>query len=761
MGSTFCFLLPILALAVALDIFFVKSLHRFRKLKTEATDQDGILRVSNRDLWMHAFFKTDNAITKNTDGQIVTAPLFTQRRLRPSRLTMFALEWLFIILLAYFYSGSTLLNFDATKLQQTGEHNESATLPLLAEIGLWRYGEIPLWNPYMLAGFPHVGDFVNHFWNPVSTIPILLWGGINGMKVSIFLSFIIAGLGQWMFAHVIGLRPVFRLWSAVLFMLSGGLALLWRVGWYELLVGAAWFPWCFAFYWRALQQHSLKFIFLTAIAIFLVISTGGGYYPVYLLVSLVVLTCVALIRVSSGERLNRIRTAASIAVVSAALSAVVILPYLHGFRYTVRDAAPDTFQHFSQPIHYGLINYIVHTPDWFRANILGTASGWNWFYIGWLPIAALAFIPLAVSRSTRLRWRMLTSGLLFLVLIMWFANQFSPFKQVYEWIPFLYTFRFPNRLLIIATSPLLILSAQALEYAYRLSRAGVRNFKLVHTPSGKKPSNFAVHYLVAALWIVGLATTTRGVYEVNQQFAFIDQVLNPKPFAVLQWLKNYDPSTYYVNIGGGVIYWDWTPAAYTLEMPVLNFQYNRHLRSQDLQRRPSSPFFARAKYQISLPDQPFPGNAQQLREFEGVLVWYIPDTLPYAFSVLPALIQEYSPLTVDQVTPLSVRINGPNQIIVRGAPQQEGEVLVALASDYPGWKLLIDGKPAEITPFNGYLGSRMLPGEHLYTFYFLPAQFIVGAAISALTLIAMILIPFAGPVRAAMQRVLERRWQSG
>src|SRR5688572_7816559 len=89
-----------------------------------------------------------------------------------SRSMSFVLEWLLIILIAYFYSAGNLLNFDPKKLQQTGEHNESATLPLLAEIGLSRYGEIPLWNPYMQTGFPHAGDFVNHFWHPPSTLAV-------------------------------------------------------------------------------------------------------------------------------------------------------------------------------------------------------------------------------------------------------------------------------------------------------------------------------------------------------------------------------------------------------------------------------------------------------------------------------------------------------------------------------------------------------------------------------------------------------------
>ncbi len=188
-------------------------------------------------------------------------------------------EWLIILLVAYLYSATALLDFDPQQLQQSGEHNESATLPLLAEIGLKRYGRIPLWNPYMMTGLPHVGDLINHFWHPLSTLPVLLWGAINGMKVSVFLAFVLAGVGQWLFAHVFGLRGFVRLWAGLLFMLSGGIALLWRVGWYELLLGMAWFPWCFASLWWALQRRGRASLALTVICAALVLTTGGGYYP--------------------------------------------------------------------------------------------------------------------------------------------------------------------------------------------------------------------------------------------------------------------------------------------------------------------------------------------------------------------------------------------------------------------------------------------------------------------------------------------------
>lgn len=136
-------------------------------------------------------------------------------RLRP-RLGSYLIEWFIIVVVIYLFSHVALLDGNAQQLQQTGEHSESATLPILADLSLRKYGEIPLWNPYMLTGFPHVGDPVNHFWNPIATIPVLIWGGINGMKVSIFVSLLAAAFGQWTLAHIFGVRGIFRLWAGLL-----------------------------------------------------------------------------------------------------------------------------------------------------------------------------------------------------------------------------------------------------------------------------------------------------------------------------------------------------------------------------------------------------------------------------------------------------------------------------------------------------------------------------------------------------------------
>jgi len=665
------------------------------------------------------------------------------------RLGRYAIEWLLIILVAYFYAGKTLLNFDATQLQQTGEHNESLTLPLLAEIGLKRYGEIPLWNPYMLTGFPLVGDFLSHFWHPVATLSVWIWGGINGMKVSVFLTFVAAGLGQWLFAHAFGLRGLVRLWTALIYMLSGGLALLWRSGWYELLLGAAWFPWCFAAVWWAVTTRGYASLALSALVVAMVLTTGGGYYPFYLFGSLGVVVVVAMLFTRSVPRWIQLRRAVFIAVLSAGITAVMLLPWIDGYRYTARDVMPDLEQHFSQPIMYALFNYVISQPEWYRAEVLGTAGGWNWFYIGSLPLVALTLAPLAYSRAPRRRAAIAAAGVLTLFILMWHANKYPPFKYVYDWIPFLYSLRFPNRLLIIAASPLLVLAGFGLQYVYRLSRVVSRKAVLLVSGSASATQvNIPLWRLVVGAWLVYLALNVRSVYEVNKGVAFAKQFLNPKALQALRWLKNYDPGLYYINIGGGFIYWDWMPAAYMLEMPVINFRYSRSLTSLERQRAPESPFAAKPKYMLALPDQPRPDNAQQLQDFEGVGLWYLPGALPFAFSAPPNSLQPFTTLAPEQAVALDVHWSRLNRVEVKGAPARDGDLLIVLVSNYPGWKLSVDGQPQTLAPANDYLGAVMLPGQHTYTFDFFPAQYAIGLGISlASLLLAAGLILADSPVR--------------
>ena len=655
-----------------------------------------------------------------------TLPVAAARPTR-RRLPLFWLEWAILIAVITLYSRAALLDFDPHQLAQTAEQNESATLPILAEIGLWRYGEIPLWNPYMLTGFPLAGDPVSHFWNPVATLPVLLWGGVNGMKVSLYLSLLVAGFGQWFMAHVFGIRGLLRLWAGLLFALSGGLALLLWLGWYELLVGAAWFPWCFGLLWVALRRRDRRSLVLTALAVAMVITAGGGYYPLYLAVCLAVLTVAALARARRGSRRAVVGRALAVAALAAGLSAATLLPLADGLRYTARDAPPDTLQITSQPLLYALFNYVVADHTWFKADVLNKGVGWGWFYIGALPLLALALAPWVFARFRWRRGDVLTLLALLLVLLLWQASRYPPVSLLYQWLPFLTTFRFPNRLLIVATIPLVTLAALTLQAALVAARRWARARR---TPAAAR---WLLVMLPAALLLGG---SLADVYRTNQPFATNPHPRNAVARGALTWLRREDPSLYYTNIGGTAIYWDWAPYAYELEMPMLNFRYNRRVRAMDAQYKPTSPFNAQPKYVLAAADHTPAEPATLLTSFNGVNLWRRDDALPFAFAADPD-----GPITWQTVAGQPARLDGPNRVIVTADVNAAGRRLVVLVSDYPGWQLWVDGERAAVEPLNGYLGAALRPGAHTYTFVFRPTSAYVGMGVSGLALVLCLALP--------------------
>ena len=62
---------------------------------------------------------------------------------------------------------------------------------------------------YLASGLPFVSDPFLHVFDPLATIPVLLFGVAAGFKIALFLSFLAAALGTWLLGRVLGLsRPL-------------------------------------------------------------------------------------------------------------------------------------------------------------------------------------------------------------------------------------------------------------------------------------------------------------------------------------------------------------------------------------------------------------------------------------------------------------------------------------------------------------------------------------------------------------------------
>ena len=67
-----------------------------------------------------------------------------------------------------------------------------------------RGGELPLWNPYLVGGTPHLADPQSAALYPFTTLPLLLLGPAQVARLSIPLHYLLAGAGTYWLARALG-----------------------------------------------------------------------------------------------------------------------------------------------------------------------------------------------------------------------------------------------------------------------------------------------------------------------------------------------------------------------------------------------------------------------------------------------------------------------------------------------------------------------------------------------------------------------------
>jgi hypothetical protein len=115
-----------------------------------------------------------------------------------------------------------------------------------ASMGLREYGRIPLWQPYLEYGEPLVDNPVSFVLNPISSVPSLILGAAEGLKISVVLTAWAAGLGGWMLGRVLGFAALGRVLLALLFVGKGNMSAMFNTGYFQLAASQAYFPWIIA-----------------------------------------------------------------------------------------------------------------------------------------------------------------------------------------------------------------------------------------------------------------------------------------------------------------------------------------------------------------------------------------------------------------------------------------------------------------------------------------------------------------------------------
>ena len=312
-------------------------------------------------------------------------------------------EWAIIFLAVTIYCAGILDLGAFTRLPG----NESEVFQMLDWTlvnSLRQYGKFPLWNPYIQTGVPFVADPMLHVYNPVVTLPVLLWGVTAGFKLGVYFSFLIAALGMWRLADTLGMGRAGRLWSALMFAFAGQPAARFFQGQYLFVLGFAYIPWVVGSLLKMATSPTKhkKQILMAAVALALLFFSGNAYYALYMLLAIgliLVVTLLAFQRRPPFVRLDwrLLRSYLLTGALTLGLIAIQLLPTAEFWPRLSKDlnlaGGQTLFQVF--------LDYI--SKDSYRPDAYSVLPAREEFYayIGLTPFLALSLLPLAWWKRER------------------------------------------------------------------------------------------------------------------------------------------------------------------------------------------------------------------------------------------------------------------------------------------------------------------------------------------------------------------------
>ena len=598
---------------------------------------------------------------------------------------------------------------------------------------LRQHEAFPLWNPYLDTGHPYVADPMLHAYNPLVTLPVLLFGVTAGFRIGLLLSFFFAALGMWFLGVTLGLRRVTRIWLALMFIFAGQPIARFFQGQYLFVLGFAWIPWAIAFYLRALETGKRSAAALTVLSLALLFFSGNVYYSFFTLLALLIFSLTQIVQLSDNTPRIRIdrrkfRSAFWIGLLALGLIAIQLLPLIE-YRPYVNKARDIVGSHTLRQIFLDLTSRDRYRPDAF--DILPAREEF-YAYIGYTPFIALIFLPLAVRRKKK--W-LLPFGLILIGSVFWIGVDHLPWRDLFHRLEILAQFRHLLRILILTSMSLLVISAIVFD---ELSK-WIEGLLAGSERSWLKMLQYRGVHLAQALLIFIMGIGLLDLYLTHRP---IVRVVDRKGavYQAAAWLRDNEDGVYYVRhnpnnyghkalIANNLRFIDpWYHFTEIRRVHVNRWSYSR-------------PVEATANYIIQSPQSP----ALQVEAIEQLIsinehdIFKLPLSLPFAFIVPSDVLNapfEQGPIRQDEIKEAVTPYATTNSIEIIH-PGEPGNTLIILSSYYPDWKVFVDGEESNVENVSGLMATRILPGATKYDFVYRPSMFLTGLTLSSLTLFVM------------------------
>lgn len=680
-----------------------------------------------------------------------------------------------IILLFGLYASRAYINFDPNLTLDGREAQWLTSSASWAAKGVREYGYIPFWQPYTVRGEPAINHPFSFIMNPINTLPSILFNYPNGIKVSVVLSFLLAGTGAWFIGRMLGFSAPARVLLGCLFIVKGTMAQMIGEGYFQLGVTQAYLPWVVGAAIAIGQQPTRRWaIILLAISITFLFWGGNIYFTLPAVIMTLLILMVYTVRSRRPDDIVNHRFSVVIdqkvwksilvgLVLAGLLAAITLLPiFAHQSSIGGHPNEKGSGTYANPSLIMGQLvtnerlittgvnqeNYYVFTlPFWFAVLV---------FIV--LPLVERFFLTPEDQPQQKLgtHWRIWVVGAICIgFFLLWGTGTNTLIGWAYANLPLIGQWRFVGRLLTIVTFWLAIFTFLRLDYIWKLTtplehwQRWLRDENNVRVQAlARGAVGIAVFWFAAiAIWEV---TTTRFDFgALNRPDAMIVGCLN--------WLRQAHPDehlTVYMR-------------DYHTHSPFLQNNIRLSNLTADFDIVGASPTIypfdltKTAPFYL-LPNVPaeregwtnagyVPLEGSPLMEGTIPCIWTNPNTLPYAFtmplSTLTALgttkpADLRFPFEASLATPIDNLQSNPGVIslnYINGS--EEEQVIVIQETAMPGWTVSINGKSAKLESVGQLLGVVIPPGSGVQAivFTYVPTLLFIGGGITLITAVWSIL----------------------
>ena len=347
---------------------------------------------------------------------------------------------LFILPLIYYGWG-----FPFTELLEPAEPGKLAERIYSQE--LLARGEMPLWNPYLYSGHPHMACLQPATFYPPNFLYMILSLQVASNLI-LLLHYSAAGIFTFFFCMTIGLSMEAALLSAISFMFCGYLTA--HRPFPDIMNPSIWLPLMLLLAHKIVERPCFKYAFLASLVLCIQIF-GGHTQPVLytIFICLAYVSYLSFKRYSGRKRWMPPLVFAATIGLGVSLAAVQLLPLQEVSSLSIKRGVD--YQEFIKYSFHPLLLPTLIYPFLFGADFPSLYEGWYqgpWNlvemsgYTGILPLCfALCAVIILVRKEAQVRfWGIVAAIALFLVL-----GKHNPLYRITWYFPFYNIFRAPAR----------------------------------------------------------------------------------------------------------------------------------------------------------------------------------------------------------------------------------------------------------------------------------------------------------------------------